>query len=774
MKAKSSSLRTRIIFSLLVIVIIGLAPYELFNYLQIEQRLTQELESQADRKILRLKDNLIIPLWELDEDWIAKMISIEMMDANTYAIQVSGDENLFVSRIRDDHWQWVPGDRRAVTGDDIIERQQDIIHDEAKIGEVSLYLSKRSLKSELNNEAQATVLRALTLMLLIVLFLGGTLNQLVIKPLFKILKIVKGITAGHYMDAPFDTPRSDELGLLAQSIATMQQNLRLREMERDRANTELHQANQQLASELQKRTKAQASLKELNETLEQRIQARTEALQQSNHQLQEMSGVLENAKNGAEAANRAKSIFLANMTHELRTPMNAVLGFSRLMQNDNNLTIEQREVLDIINRSGNHLLELINQVLDMSKIESGRIVIENAPFDLGGTIRDIIDMMHERAESKGLTLEIDQCSSFPRVVSADAAKLRHIMINLLSNAIKYTQQGAVVLRLNTQSKSPDDPLVLICEVEDSGIGIAKEDLSRIFDAFVQVGSLSDQHGTGLGLVITKQYAELMGGCITVDSEPGKGSIFRVYLPATRVNESLVETFDERSVCSVIGLEPGQAQYRILVVEDQPESRLLLKRLLESVGFSVFEACNGLEGVEMFKRHRPDFIWMDRRMPVMDGIEATQTILALPEGQHTKIAAVTASTYLEERQALLAAGVCAIVYKPYRNEEIFECMATHLGIRYQYQDHDTHTSSSHVLDYKQATQALADCPETWLMLLQTAAGELDVERCQEIIHQIEAKHVELAEHLLALINQYDFEGLLKLLNHRAVSDDNPPV
>jgi len=769
MKLTAFSLRTRITVSLLLIVIIGLAPYEVFVYLQIEQRLTQDLNSQADRKILRLKDNLIIPLWELDEEWIAKMIDIEMMDDNAYAIQVNGDENLFVSRIRDDRWQSVAGDRQMVSRGDLIERQQDITHDDIKIGEVKLYLSKRSLKQELNNEARSTALRALTLMLLIVLFLGGALNQLVVRPLFKILEMVKAIASGRY-DVQIEMPRNDELGLLAQNIATMQQNLHLRERERDRANSELHQANQRLASELQERSKAQASLRELNETLEQRILARTAALQQSNQQLQTMSVVLENAKNGAEAANRAKSIFLANMTHELRTPMNAVLGFSRLMQNDKNLTLEQREVLDIINRSGNHLLALINQVLDLSKIESGRMVLENAPFDLGGTIRDIIDMMHERAESKGLTLHIDQCSSFPRVVSADATKLRHILINLLSNAIKYTQKGAVVLRLNTRSKSPDEPLVLVCEVEDTGIGIAEEDLSRIFDAFVQVGSLADQHGTGLGLVITKQYVELMGGNISVDSEPGKGSIFRVHLPVTRVNDALVETFDEINVCHVIGLEPGQKNYRILVVEDQAESRLLLKRLLENVGFTVFEACNGREGVEMFKTYRPDFVWMDRRMPVMDGIAATQAILALPEGKDTKIAAVTASTYLEERQALLAAGVCAIIYKPYRNEEIFECMAMHLGIRYRYDDSESPALPHLDLDHAQVLQKLASCSPDWKAQLQGAAIELDVERCQDVIHGLDVADAELTAYLLALINRYDFESLLKLLTDAGLAGD----
>ncbi len=760
MKKRPKSIKTRITVWLLAVVVIGLAPYEILNYIQVEQRLHGELESQADRKILRLKENLIIPLWEMDEEWIGKMVDVEMMDNNAYAVQVSGGGPVFVSRMRDGRWQVAKDGNPPITGDFVV-RQQEVLHDGTPIGHVQLYLSKHSLQQQLWNEALAAVTRAAALICLIVLFLRMAVNQLVVKPLFRILDVVNAIASGKY-DVTFSEQRNDELGVLASGITLMLENLRLRETERDLATAGLRQANQRLEWELSERTKAQTALKELNETLEQRIQERTTDLQVSNRHLQEMGTVLEKAKNDAEAANRAKSIFLANMSHELRTPMNAVLGFSRLMRNDEGLTASQRENLDIINRSGNHLLDLINQVLDMAKIESGHMLVENAPFDLGAVVRDIIDMMRGRAESKGLSLTIDQGSSFPRFVSADAAKLRHILINLLGNAIKYTWQGQVILRLTTQAQANGDPLVLVCEVEDTGIGIAEQDLSRIFQAFVQVGKLADQHGTGLGLIITKQYVELMGGSITVSSQLGKGSLFRAEIPAVKVPESAIEAFHDSIVSQVIGLESGQPDYKILIVEDRSENRLLLKKILESVGFSVIEAVNGLEGVEAFKRWHPDFIWMDRRMPVMDGIEATRTILALPEAKNVKIAAITASVFLEDRQELLQAGVCAIINKPYRNEEIFDCMAKQLGVRYLYEEGHGKPVMDNSLSQDELAKKLEALPKEWLAALQTAAVELDVEQCLELIHKIDPIDLALSQQLQELVNQFDFEDLLKLL------------
>jgi signal transduction histidine kinase/ActR/RegA family two-component response regulator len=390
------------------------------------------------------------------------------------------------------------------------------------------------------------------------------------------------------------------------------------------------------------------------------------------------------AQGKAEAANRAKSVFLSSMSHELRTPLNAILGFSQLMRNAASASEEQRQTLDIINRSGKHLLALINDVLDMAKIEAGGIAVEIAPVDLGELVRDVADLMRERAGAKNLQLVLDQSSAFPRFVRTDGTKLRQVLINLVGNAIKYTERGSVTVRLNAGSAAPDARLPLLVEVEDTGAGISAEDQARIFDPFVQVGAATQQTGTGLGLAITRKYVELLGGRIGVESTPGRGSTFRVEVPVAPVADSdLSAAAIARG--RVLSLEPGQPEHRILVVEDQMENWLLLQRLLEGVGFQVRVAENGAAGVEVFQAWRPDFIWMDVRMPVMDGLEATRRIRALEGGREVKIVALTASVFGEERANVLGAGMTDFIRKPYRAEEIFDCLARHLGVRFVYDE-----------------------------------------------------------------------------------------
>lgn len=466
------------------------------------------------------------------------------------------------------------------------------------------------------------------------------------------------------------------------------------------------------------------------------------------------------AQEQAEAANRAKSVFLSTMSHELRTPLNAILGFSNLMLNDPAVTAEQRANLDIINRSGGHLLSLINDVLDMAKIEAGRIVLESKSLDLGVLVRDITDMLSKRAEEKGLQLFLDQSSEFPRFIKSDKEKLRQVIVNLVSNAVKYTNHGSVTLRLAARPEG--DMLRLIIEVEDSGVGISKADQERIFEPFVQVGKSATHKGTGLGLSIVREYVKLMGGNIEVESTPDIGSLFRVSLPVHRVEDA--DLMSAESVPGeVIGLEPGQPDYRILIVEDQLENQLLLQRLLNDAGFTVKLARNGAEGVEMFQSYHPHFIWMDRRMPVMDGLEATQCIRTMHGGKEVKIVAVTASAFIEQREEMIAAGLDDFVRKPYRPAEIFDCMTRHLGVRF------IHKQDAQVeADAALSTTALANLSEA--MRRELADGLIlgDTGQLAKLILRIKQQDAELAQVLAKHVAAFNY---LPILNALETVDSN---
>jgi CheY-like chemotaxis protein/anti-sigma regulatory factor (Ser/Thr protein kinase) len=372
------------------------------------------------------------------------------------------------------------------------------------------------------------------------------------------------------------------------------------------------------------------------------------------------------------------------MSHELRTPLNAILGFANMLRRDRAVPTGQRDMLDIIAQSGDHLLALINDVLDLAKIEAGRMEVVTAPFDLGAMVRDVTNMMSIRAQEKGLLLLLEQASILPRFIKSDEMHLRQVLVNLVGNAIKFTNQGGVTIRLGTMSGSLD----LIIEVEDSGPGIELKDQERLFQPFVQLAESGTQKGTGLGLAISRRYIELMGGTLTFKSTPGKGTIFRIVLPVELADSETV-TVKVGSHCEeeVSGLAPGQPSYRILIAEDQPVNQLLLAKLMTDIGLEVKVANNGEQCVQLFQDWHPHFIWMDRRMPVMNGDAAARIIRTLPEGDIVKIVAVTASVFREQQQELLEAGMDDVLRKPYQFREIYDCLSRHLGLKYVYQERE---------------------------------------------------------------------------------------
>ncbi|ATG90985.1 ATP-binding protein [Methylomonas koyamae] len=464
---------------------------------------------------------------------------------------------------------------------------------------------------------------------------------------------------------------------------------------------------------------------------------------------------LQRARDQAEAANKAKSIFLANMSHELRTPLNAILGFSSLVQKDPQFPESQQRNLAIINRSGEHLLNLINDVLEMAKIESGRLQLEQTRFDLGALIRDVGDMMSVRAQDKGLQLLVDQSSEFPRFIYGDEARLRQILINLLGNALKFTQQGGVTLRLGSHRNSHTH---LMIEVEDTGPGIAESEREHIFEPFVQLGEQGDSKGTGLGLTITRQFVQLMGGQLTLESSVGKGSLFRIDLPLqdTAEPQTLVPAADRRG--EIVGLAPGQPQYRILIVEDQLENQLLLGQLMADIGMQVEVAKDGAQGLALFQSWQPHLIWMDRRMPKMDGMQAAQAIRQLPGGDRVKIVAVTASAFMEQREEMLHAGMDGFIRKPYRAEEIYACLAEQLGLEFVYRNDTPGTAQDDTL----TAEMLAGLPAELRQELRTALESLEHPRIAQTLDRIGELDRPLQKILAQLVENFDYPTILKHL------------
>lgn len=477
---------------------------------------------------------------------------------------------------------------------------------------------------------------------------------------------------------------------------------------------------------------------------------------------QQQAEELKQAKEKADAASRAKSEFLANMSHELRTPLNAILGFSQVMQRDLSLSTEQQQYLNIVNSSGEHLLQLINDVLEMSKIEAGRITLYENSFDLYRLLDSLKEMLQLGATSKGLQLTFELSDQVPQYVKTDESKLRQVLINILGNAIKFTTIGSVTLRVG-RGKEP--PCTLNFEVEDTGQGIAPHEQDNMFKPFIQTETgLKHAEGTGLGLPISQKFVQLMGGEIAVSSIPGQGAKFTFDIQVSPVEETSIET--TQPICKkVIGLAPDQPVYRMLVAEDKPTNRLLLVTLLNSLGFEVREASDGQEAVAIWESWEPHLIWMDMRMPVMNGYEATKHIKASLKGQATVIIALTASAFEEQRQDILLAGCDDFMHKPFREEKLLAKISKHLEVQFIYEEKDEvgikkdkqHNYSSYVLD----SSSLQVMPNTWVERLHYAAAQGSDLLIYQLIEQIPKENAPLTVALTDLVNNFRFEQVMEL-------------
>jgi signal transduction histidine kinase/CheY-like chemotaxis protein len=711
---KSYSITRRIIVYLtLAIVSVSLISMGIL-YFNVTKSGREDLDNKAEETMAYLTGSLSVPIWSIDDnavrvigDTITKVTSVIQLEIIDYSLEKST--------------YYLEKESEA----DVIRKSKQIFYDNTAIGEVHAGFSTSLYKYQVRK----TLLFALFVMLLIlssvVIVTYYIVRVFLKKPFLQLTDLVNAYADGKY--ERLHMPNSYQEFQPFRNV--------------------LEQMGERIVEQFD-------SLRELNKDLEDRVEARTIALEKSNLELKQ-------AKDVAEAANLAKSTFLSNMSHELRTPLNAILGFTKLLSKGKDLTPGQQEKIGIIDRSSEHLLGMIDEILSLAKIEAGRMELVQEPFDVVQMLKDIGKMITSWAGTKGLRFDLELDANLSPYLQGDVGKIRQILINLLGNAVKFTSEGNIYLRARSQPMA-DDParVILQLEVEDSGPGIPPEQLERTFDSFTQVESSGgNAEGVGLGLAISRSLVDMMDGEIDVKSEPGKGSLFTVTIPLD-LADALALVAQPAPEAEVLWLKPGQADWRILVVDDNRDNRALVTGMLDPAGFVTREAENGAVAIEIFQDWRPHLILMDMRMPVMDGYVATGKIRVLPEGDEVSIVAVTAQAFDEHREDILAAGCDDLVHKPFREHQIFDVIARHLGVEYL-RDEVTEAPLPDIT-IPLTAEMLSELPEELLGGLREATLTLNREAIFAIIERIEPQAPDTAKALQKLMDDFQMGQIYDLL------------
>ncbi|MTV37128.1 ATP-binding protein [Duganella radicis] len=464
----------------------------------------------------------------------------------------------------------------------------------------------------------------------------------------------------------------------------------------------------------------------------------------------ERTNALSVAVRQAQAANRAKSTFLANMSHELRTPLNSVIGFSRLMADSKNMLPEEKRNLAIIHRSGQHLLTLINDILELSRIEAGRAVLQTEVVNLNDMLQEVMDMVSMRAGQTGVELALDSVG-LPASARVDGTKLRQVLLNLMSNAVKFTVQGRVTLRVRGAARNGACELAFA--VIDNGPGIAPEDQARIFEPFIQAEGPGAKEGTGLGLTISREFVQLMGGTLTLQSAPGAGATFQFSVEVQVTDEAPAVDTDE-----VTALASPQRR-RILVADDNADGCTLLESLLKPLGFEVAVVGDGAQALAMVDVWQPHLVFMDWHMPALDGLSATRQIRANTEGPQPRIVMLTASAFTEQREEALAAGADEFMRKPVDQELLYAVLEQQLDVQFVRRHHGVRQAAPQPLVREDLQLLEAGLRNE----LKTALQELNLARVAALLAPLPPELAEVVTRIEHMIQLHQYPQLCALLD-----------
>jgi PAS domain S-box-containing protein len=495
------------------------------------------------------------------------------------------------------------------------------------------------------------------------------------------------------------------------------------------------------------RVLAEESQKRSFEWLEDRVHARTKELAEANQRLSDEVAIRKRAQEDAAQARDAQTQFLANLSHEIRTPLNAIIGYSQILQRYDIHAALHREALLAIVQGGHHLLSLVDEVIDLSKIESGHLQLQAADFDLGALISGLSYLFRNKSDRKGLGLRVEGLGASPHWVRGDEGKLRQVLINLLGNALKFTEQGELRLRV-----VPLGEETFRFEVIDTGIGIAEEDQAQVFGEFYQAETSRAAEGAGLGLAISRRLVALLGGTLELRSTPGWGSDFHFTLAFARPLAVVASQANARH--PRIRLAEG-TQCRVMVVDDLEQNRNVLCHMLTAIGCEVASASSGSDALAQLPEFAPELVFLDVLMPGKGGIETAREMRQMAAGEALKLVAFSASAFETQRAQYLESGFDAFMPKPFRIERINECLAELLGVTFVAEE----------VAVLVADPSSIELPPELLDQLRDAAESYQVTKLRQLFEQLErggSAQAALAERLRASAARYDMSSLLEQL------------